>query len=50
MFQPVSRLLDMMRRALPITNFMDFTADGCIVTPGQDAWMDAFYTSYRFGN
>ena len=35
----------------PITNFMDYTDDACMNTfsIGQDARMDAQFTTYRFG-
>lgn len=35
----------------PITNFMDYTDDSCMNTfsVGQDARMDSFFTTYRFG-
>lgn len=35
----------------PIRNFMDYTDDACMweFTPGQDARMDAMFSTYRFG-
>ena len=35
----------------PITNFMDYTDDACMdrFSTGQDARMDAMFTTYRFG-
>ncbi len=35
----------------PITNFMDYTDDSCMdrFSVGQDARMDAMFTTYRFG-
>jgi hypothetical protein len=35
----------------PVENFMDYTDDGCMFefTPGQDARMDAAFSTYRYG-
>ncbi len=35
----------------PVTNFMDYTDDACMnqFTPGQDARMDAAFSTYRLG-
>lgn len=35
----------------PITNFMDYTDDACMITfsTAQDARMDSMFTTYRFG-
>jgi hypothetical protein len=35
----------------PVENFMDYTDDGCMFefTTGQDARMDAAFSTYRYG-